>query len=43
MPDVAIVALIVGLGVAGLIYLFKRAAQQDARDARSQEDESRRG
>ena len=40
MQDVAIIALVVGLGVAVLLYLFKRAAQQDARDARSRADET---
>ena len=40
MQDAAIVALVVGLGVAVLLSLFKRAAQQDARDARSREDET---
>ena len=31
MLDVVIVVLVVGSGVAGLLLLFKRAAQQDAR------------
>ena len=43
MQDVAVIALVVGVGVAGLLFLFKRAAQQDAWDARSPEDESQRG
>ena len=39
MLDVAVLVLIVGLGFAGLLCLFKRAAQQDARDEQLREAE----
>ena len=41
MLDVAIVVSVVGLGVAALLFLFKRAGQQDARDEQLREDEHR--
>ncbi len=41
MLDVAIVLLFVGPSIAALLFLFKRAAQQDARDRPLRDEQPR--